>query len=72
MTDEPELSLAVTRGEPTPEELAAVIAVLSETYAAEAHDANSADKPEPSEWMRTRRQMRSPLRRARGFGSWAR
>lgn len=72
MTDQPELSIRVTSGEPTPEELAAVIAVISETYAAEVHDARSEDKPEPSEWMRTRRQMRSSLNRDLGFGSWAR
>ncbi len=72
MSDEPALSVAVTRGTPTPEELAAVIAVISETYAAEVEDAKSEDKPEPSEWMRTRRQMRRAPDRNVGFGSWAR
>ena len=72
MSDEPALALSVTRGEPTPEELAAVIAVISETYTAEVEGAKSADKPQLSEWMRTRRQMRNPLNRDLGFGSWAR
>lgn len=72
MRDDADLSLAVTRGAPTPEELAAIIAVLSETYAAEVDDAKSDEKPQPSEWMRTRRQMRGSLRRDLGFGSWAR
>ncbi len=72
MSENPDLSIAVTSGEPTPEELAAVIAVISETYVAEVEAAKTEDKPGLSEWMRTRRQMRSSPDRNVGFGSWAR
>ena len=65
-----DFSLSISKGEPTPEELAAVMAVISEAYAAEVDAAEATDEPKLSAWMRTRRQMRGGLRRDLDWGSW--
>lgn len=62
--------MRVTSGDPTPEELAAVIAVISDAYASEVAAAEAVDVPKLSTWMRTRRKMRGNLRRDLDFGSW--
>jgi hypothetical protein len=62
------LSIEVRRGDPTPEELAALIAVVSEAYATEAADAQAED-PARDAWALTQRALRQPLRRELG---WAR
>lgn len=62
------LRIDVRRGSPTPEELAAVVAVVSESYAQEAAEA-VAPEPEPeSAWRRSARALRTPLRRGYGWG----
>lgn len=71
MSEDQDLSVAITRGQPTPEELAAVIAVISEAYAGEVAAAQAIDPPKPSAWMRTRRQMRPALKRGLDFGTWS-
>ena len=54
--------LTVVRGEPTPEQLAALIAVLS----ARAGAGNGGEPPVPSLWARP--QLRGPL--SPGPGAW--
>lgn len=70
MSDENDFSLAINRGDPTPEELAAVMAVISEAYAAEVQTARAVEPPQLSLWMRTRRSMRGRMRRDLGFGGY--
>lgn len=64
------LAISVLRGEPTEEELAAVMAVLSEAYATEVEQAVADDNPASSAWARSQRTLRQPL--ARGAGAWER
>ncbi|MGB4778773.1 acyl-CoA carboxylase subunit epsilon [Microbacterium sp.] len=61
----------VLRGDPTPEELAAVIAVVTEAYAREAADAVADDAPRPSAWQIAARGLRPPLRRDIAWGRFA-
>lgn len=61
------LSIDVHRGDPTPEELAALIAVVSEAYATEAADALASDQPTRSAWSVSQRALRAPLPRERGW-----
>jgi hypothetical protein len=69
-TAEP-LRVDVRRGSPTPEELAAVIAVVSESYAQEAAGAVAPDDTRPSAWSVSARALRTPLRRDVRWGSFA-
>ena len=62
------VAIDVRRGDPTPEELAALIAVVTESYDREAADAVVADEPKPSAWALSQRGLRSPLRRDLGWG----
>lgn len=62
------VSVDVRRGAPTDDELAAVVAVLSEGYRQEADDALAVDPPAPSAWMLSARGLRRPLRRELGWG----
>ncbi|MDN3309956.1 acyl-CoA carboxylase subunit epsilon [Microbacterium oryzae] len=57
----------VVRGTPTDEELAALIAVVSEAYATEAATAVVEDAPAADAWTHARR-LRRPLAR----GAWGR
>ncbi|MCP2031652.1 hypothetical protein L1277_001750 [Okibacterium sp. HSC-33S16] len=61
------LDVRVLRGSPTPEEIAAVTAVLS---AAVVEEAAKAPEPHraPSAWQRSQRSMREPL--TPGHGRW--
>ncbi|GAA3897645.1 acyl-CoA carboxylase subunit epsilon [Microbacterium invictum] len=61
------LSLQVRRGDPTPEELAAVMAVVTEAYQVEASTALADDEPEISAWQVSARALREPLRRELGW-----
>lgn len=64
------LEMAVLRGTPTAEELAAVMAVLSEAYATEVEEAVVDTRPATTAWARSQRTLREPL--ARGVGAWER
>lgn len=57
----------IVHGTASEEELAALLAVVSDAYVEEVADAVS---PEPtvSAWARTQRAMRTPLRRDIGWG----
>lgn len=65
------LSIEVRRGAPTDEELAALIAVVGEAYAAEASDARVSERPTRSRWDLSARGLRAPLARERGWGGFA-
>ncbi|MGW8481557.1 acyl-CoA carboxylase subunit epsilon [Microbacterium sp. NPDC055903] len=60
--EQPPPAIEITRGTATEEELAALIAVVSDAYAREAAEA-VADEPRASAWQRTQRPLRTPLRR---------
>lgn len=62
--------LQVRRGTAAPEELAAVIAVVSEALAQEASTA-IADEPSVSAWQISARGVRGDLRRDVPWGRWA-
>lgn len=68
--DELPPTLEITRGTATEEELAALIAVISDAYATEAADA-VADEPRVSAWSRTQRGLREPLRRDIPWGRFS-
>ena len=63
-------ALDIVRGRPTEEELAALIAVISDAYVQEAADA-VAEEPRVSAWQRTQRPLRTPLRRDVPWGRFA-
>ncbi|MGX1793590.1 acyl-CoA carboxylase subunit epsilon [Microbacterium sp. NPDC055312] len=62
--------MQVVRGNPTEDELAALIAVVAEAYSHEADEA-VADEPHPSAWQRTQRAIRRPLRRDIPWGRFS-
>ncbi|WP_433676625.1 acyl-CoA carboxylase epsilon subunit [Microbacterium gorillae] len=66
------VTLEIRRGNPTPEELAAVVAVVSDAYAAEVAGLEAGEDPRPSAWMQTRRSLRRPLDRGVGWGRFSR
>ncbi len=62
------LRIDVQRGQPTPEELAAVIAVVSEAYEREAaSETVDDDAAAQSAWDLSARALRAPLRRELGW-----
>ncbi|MFJ4174530.1 acyl-CoA carboxylase subunit epsilon [Microbacterium sp. NPDC089696] len=63
-------TIEITRGSATEEELAALIAVVSDAYAQESADA-VAEEPRVSAWTRTQRAMRRPLRRDIPWGRFS-
>ncbi|MFK4761289.1 acyl-CoA carboxylase subunit epsilon [Microbacterium sp. ZW T5_45] len=63
-------TVEITRGAATEEELAALIAVVSEAYAAEEESAVQPDR-RVSAWTRTQRGLRSPLRRDIPWGRFS-
>ncbi|GAA1863069.1 hypothetical protein GCM10009796_26850 [Microbacterium koreense] len=72
MPDDPDaVTLDVRRGNPTPEELAALIAVVSEAYASESAAAVAEDAPTRTAWSVSQRALRSPLRRDVRWGQFA-
>ncbi|MEV7633592.1 acyl-CoA carboxylase subunit epsilon [Microbacterium sp. NPDC089318] len=62
--------MEIVRGNPTEEELAALIAVVAEAYSHEAEEA-VADQPHISAWQRTQRGIRRPLRRDIPWGRYS-
>lgn len=60
----------IVRGTPTEEELAALIAVVSDAYQREQQDA-VAEEPKVSTWQRTQRSLRRPLRRDIPWGRFS-
>jgi hypothetical protein len=58
----------VLRGTPTEEELAALIAVVSEAYTGEAAEAVADDSAPRSGWALSQRALRQPLDRELGWG----
>ncbi|GEK84844.1 acyl-CoA carboxylase subunit epsilon [Microbacterium aerolatum] len=71
MTEEqPAPGLRVVRGTANEEELAALIAVVTDAYEREAADA-VAEEPSVSAWQRTQRPMRKPLRRDIPWGRFS-
>ncbi|WP_298743361.1 acyl-CoA carboxylase subunit epsilon [uncultured Microbacterium sp.] len=60
--------LRVLSGEPTPEELAAVMAVVTEAYEGEAAAAVTEDAPLTSAWQISARALRPTLRRDIAWG----
>jgi len=65
---EPEIR--IVRGTADEEELAALIAVVTDSYAREAESA-VAEAPQVSAWQRTRRPLRQPLRRDIPWGRYS-
>ncbi|WP_260857229.1 acyl-CoA carboxylase subunit epsilon [Microbacterium sp. 1.5R] len=63
-------TIEITRGDASAEELAALIAVVSDAYAQESADA-VADEPQVSAWVRTQRSLRTPLRRDIPWGRFS-
>lgn len=68
MTPDEAPHVDVRRGEPTPDELAAVVAVVTEAYQREADEALAEPEPRPSAWQVSARALRPPLRRDIGWG----
>lgn len=68
MTGDEAPRVDVRRGEPTSDELAAVVAVVTEAYQREADEALAEPEPRPSAWQVSARALRPPLRRDIGWG----
>jgi hypothetical protein len=68
--DDESLRIEVVRGDPTDEELAALIAVVSEEYASQEATATASDLPTRSAWHLSARNLRVPLRRDLGWGRY--
>ncbi|KZE89050.1 acyl-CoA carboxylase subunit epsilon [Microbacterium sp. TNHR37B] len=67
----PRVEVDVVRGTPTAEELAAVVAVVTESYEAEAAAAVAPRALRPSAWQLSARSLREPLRRDVGWGRFS-
>lgn len=61
----------VRRGMPDDDELAALLAVVTEAYTGEAAEAVAEDDAARSAWSLTQRNLRQPLRRELGWGRFA-
>ncbi|WP_217183337.1 acyl-CoA carboxylase subunit epsilon [Streptomyces sp. AC495_CC817] len=70
MSAEQPPTIEITQGSATEEELAALIAVVSDAYAREEAGAVAAEA-RPSAWSRTQRAMRAPLRRDIPWGRFS-
>ncbi|WP_194422000.1 acyl-CoA carboxylase subunit epsilon [Microbacterium abyssi] len=70
MIDQPTPGLRIVRGTADEEELAALIAVVTDAYGREAADA-VAEEPRVSAWQRTQRPLRKPLRRDIPWGRFS-
>jgi hypothetical protein len=62
------VSVDVRRGSPTDEELAAVVAVVTESFDREVAAAVVDDAPKRSAWEISARALRQPLPRELGWG----
>lgn len=58
----------VQRGVPSAEELAALVAVVTEAYAEESARATAAEPPRRTAWSLSQRALRSRLDRDHGWG----
>jgi hypothetical protein len=58
----------VLRGSPRSDELAALLAVVTEAYAEESAGATADDTAARSGWSLSQRSLRTPLRRDLGWG----
>lgn len=67
----PVASFDVRRGNPTPEELAALLAVVGEAYREEEAGAVAPDAVCRSRWRLSARGLRAPLRREHGWGGFS-
>ncbi|WP_127472853.1 acyl-CoA carboxylase subunit epsilon [Microbacterium sulfonylureivorans] len=65
------VTIDVLRGTPTEDELAALIAVVSEAYVGEAAEAVADDETARTAWSITQRSLRTPLRRELGWGRFS-
>ncbi|MDQ1131396.1 acyl-CoA carboxylase epsilon subunit [Microbacterium sp. SORGH_AS_0888] len=65
------LRVDIRRGNPTDEEVAAVIAVVGAAYAQEADAATAAEARRPDAWQVSARGLRQPLRRDIPWGRFA-
>jgi hypothetical protein len=61
------MRVEVLRGSPSADELAALIAVVTEAYQEESAEATAEDAPETSAWTASQRGLRAPLRREIGW-----
>lgn len=70
IADEPGtgITIDVLRGAATEEELAALIAVVSEAYTGEASEAVADDRAGRTAWSLSQRALRQPLPRDVGWG----
>jgi len=68
--DQPSADVRIIRGAASEEELAALVAVVSDAYSTEMADA-VAEEPRVSAWQRTRRPLRTPLRRDIPWGRFS-
>ena len=66
-----DVTIDVRRGTPSEEELAALIAVVSESYAREYADAIAEDPPGRTAWSLSQRTLRQPIQRELGWGRFA-
>jgi hypothetical protein len=62
------IAIDVLRGTPTEEELAALIAVVTEAYTGEAAEAVAEDRVRRTGWELSQRALRQPLDRDLGWG----
>lgn len=62
------VTIDMLRGTPTEEELAALIAVVSEAYTVEAAEAVADDRVRRTGWELSQRALRQPLNRDLGWG----
>ncbi|MFT4211412.1 MAG: acyl-CoA carboxylase epsilon subunit [Microbacterium sp.] len=72
MSEDAAPRIDVLRGNPTDEELAAVIAVAGAAYAQESSAALADEPSRPSAWRISQRGLRQPLRRDIGWGRFGR
>lgn len=62
------VTIDMLRGTPTEEELAALIAVVTEAYTGEAAEAVAEDRVRRTGWELSQRALRQPLNRDLGWG----
>ncbi len=65
--DDHRVSVEVLRGRPDEDELAALVAVVTEAYTEEASQAVADDPPTRSAWSVSQRALRQPLPRELGW-----
>ena len=66
-----DVTIDVRRGAPSEEELAALIAVVSESYAREFAEAVAEESAARTAWSLSQRSLRQPIQRELGWGRFA-